>query len=71
MAAGTDGVDPNLAGSNLTRRFGGVVAVDDLSFAVKEGTDTGIIGPNGVGKTTLIDMISGLEAPPPPTMEIR
>ncbi len=60
-AAGANGVDPILAGSNLTRRFGGVVAVDDLSFAVKEGTATGIIGPNGAGKTTLINMISGLE----------
>ena len=62
-AAGANGVDPILAGSNLTRRFGGVVAVDDLSFAVKEGTATGIIGPNGAGKTTLINMISGLETP--------
>ena len=41
------------------KRFGGVVAVDDCSFAVAEGTITGLIGPNGSGKTTVFNLITG------------
>ena len=44
---------------NLARRFGGVWAVRDVSFAVAEGEILGIIGPNGAGKTTLINLITG------------
>ena len=44
---------------NLARRFGGVWAVRDVSFAVEEGEIVGIIGPNGAGKTTLINLITG------------
>jgi ABC-type branched-subunit amino acid transport system ATPase component len=43
----------------LTVRYGGVVAVDDLSFTVPEGGITGLIGPNGAGKTTTMDAICG------------
>jgi ABC-type branched-subunit amino acid transport system ATPase component/ABC-type branched-subunit amino acid transport system permease subunit len=43
----------------LTVRYGGVVAVDDLSFTVREGGITGLIGPNGAGKTTTMDAICG------------
>jgi ABC-type branched-subunit amino acid transport system ATPase component/ABC-type branched-subunit amino acid transport system permease subunit len=43
----------------LTVRYGGVVAVDDLSFTVPEGRITGLIGPNGAGKTTTMDAICG------------
>ncbi|MCU1642926.1 MAG: transporter [Nocardia sp.] len=45
--------------TGLAVRYGGVVAVDDVSIAVHEGEIVGIIGPNGAGKTTLIDAISG------------
>jgi branched-chain amino acid transport system ATP-binding protein len=47
----------------VTRRFGGLTAVKDVSFAVEEGRLFGIIGPNGAGKTTLFNLISGLYAP--------
>jgi ABC-type branched-subunit amino acid transport system ATPase component len=48
-----------LAVSGLTVRYGGVVAVNDLSFTVSEGSITGLIGPNGAGKTTTMDAICG------------
>ena len=42
-----------------SKRFGGVVAVDDCSFAIQSGTITGLIGPNGSGKTTVFNLITG------------
>jgi ABC-2 type transport system ATP-binding protein len=47
----------------LVKRFGRVVAVDDLSFEVQPGTLTGFVGPNGAGKTTTLRMILGLVRP--------
>jgi branched-chain amino acid transport system ATP-binding protein len=44
----------------LTKRFGGVIAVDDLSLAVEAGEIRGLIGPNGSGKTTTVNLLSGL-----------
>ena len=46
--------------TNVTKRFGGLVAVDDLSFHVQEGQIYGIIGPNGAGKTTVFNCITGI-----------
>jgi ABC-2 type transport system ATP-binding protein len=48
---------------SLVKRFGSVVAVDDLSFALAPGTITGFLGPNGAGKTTTLRMLLGLAAP--------
>ena len=47
----------------LSKRFGPVTAVDDLSFAVRPGRVTGFLGPNGAGKTTTMRVILGLDAP--------
>ncbi len=47
----------------LTKRYGGTVAVDDLSFAVSPGVVTGFLGPNGSGKSTTMRMILGLDVP--------
>lgn len=49
-----------LAAERLTVRFGGVAAINSVSFAVDEGEILGLIGPNGAGKTTLLNAISGL-----------
>lgn len=54
---------PALAVSNLSRSFGGLVAVSGVSFALRPGEILGLIGPNGAGKTTLLNLISGALAP--------
>jgi ABC-2 type transport system ATP-binding protein len=48
---------------SLTKRFGKLTAVDDLSFALEAGTITGFLGPNGAGKTTTLRMLLGLATP--------
>jgi ABC-2 type transport system ATP-binding protein len=48
---------------NLTKRFGSIVAVDDLSFSVERGRITGFVGPNGAGKTTTLRALLGLIEP--------
>ena len=52
-----------LSVTGLTKRYGGVVAVDDVDFEVAAGEIVALIGPNGAGKTTCFDMISGVTAP--------
>src|SRR6266566_2958477 len=52
-----------LSVEHVTRRFGGIVALDDVSFDVAEGEIVGLIGPNGAGKTTAFNVITRLYAP--------
>src|SRR5437899_10589054 len=55
--------DPVVTVQHLVKRYGQFVAVNDVSFSIKEGEIFGIIGPNGAGKTTAVECISGLRAP--------
>ncbi|WP_370226979.1 ABC transporter ATP-binding protein [Pararhodobacter marinus] len=60
-----------LEARNVTKRFGGLVAVSDVSFDVTEHEVMGIIGPNGSGKSTMINMISGSFAPSSGSIRLR
>jgi len=57
------GRDPVVAVRSLTKRFGEVTAVDDLTFSLVPGTVTGFLGPNGAGKTTTLRLLLGLAEP--------
>ena len=57
------GPSPLLAVDQLSCRFGGLVAVDQVSLQVQPGEIFGLLGPNGAGKTTLFNLISGITRP--------
>jgi ABC-type branched-subunit amino acid transport system ATPase component len=53
------GLPPILRLERVTKRFGGMTAIDDLSFTVRRGSRTALIGPNGAGKTTVFNLVTG------------
>jgi ABC-2 type transport system ATP-binding protein len=55
---------------DLVKRYGGVAAIDSVSFAVEEGEIFGILGPNGAGKTTAVECIAGLRTPDAGTIRV-
>jgi ABC-2 type transport system ATP-binding protein len=55
--------DPVVTVRSLTKRFGELLAVDDLTFSLRSGTVTGFLGPNGAGKTTTLRLLLGLAEP--------
>jgi branched-chain amino acid transport system ATP-binding protein len=63
--------DPVLEVEHLTMRFGGLIAVHDLSFAAMQGEITALIGPNGAGKTTVFNCITGFYKPTEGRMALR
>jgi neutral amino acid transport system ATP-binding protein len=65
-----DSTAPLLELRDVTRRFGGVTAVDRCSFSVAAGSLTGLIGPNGAGKTTVFNLIAGFVKPDGGTIEL-
>src|SRR5882762_4368383 len=64
---------PNLvlSAKNITKRFGGLVAVNDVSFDIPEGSIVSLIGPNGAGKTTFFNIIAGIYDPTSGRIAIR
>ncbi|KAB1188945.1 MULTISPECIES: ABC transporter ATP-binding protein [Haloferax] len=61
---------PVIEVSNLTKRYGEVAAVDDVSFSVEQGTILGVLGPNGAGKTTMLKAMLGLLVPSDGTVRV-
>lgn len=60
-----------LTGEKVTKRFGGLTAVSEVDFEVREGEILGLIGPNGSGKTTLINSVAGFYAPEQGTITFK
>jgi len=67
----TDTGRPLLRVEGVTKRFGGLTAVDQVTFTVNEGEIVGLIGPNGAGKTTVFNLITGIYTPDEGTIELR
>ena len=61
---------PSISTQSLSRRFGDLIAVDDVNLQVAPGQFFGFLGPNGAGKSTTIKMLTGLLAPSSGKIEI-
>jgi spermidine/putrescine transport system ATP-binding protein len=66
-----DGLQPEIRLASLTKRFGDVVAVDDVSLTIDSGEFFSLLGPSGCGKTTTLRMIGGFDLPSSGTIELR
>lgn len=64
-------VDPILKASNVTRKFGGLTAVNVEHVEIPRGAITALIGPNGAGKTTFFNLLTGFDSPDSGTMEFN
>jgi branched-chain amino acid transport system ATP-binding protein len=67
----TTGDEPILAVENLTLKFGGLTALDDVSFHINQGEILGLIGPNGAGKTTCFNAVTGVYRPTSGTLRFK
>ncbi len=63
-------MNPIVNVSRLTKKYGSLVAVDNVSFSIEEGQIFGLLGPNGAGKTTTVEMIEGLRKPDSGSIEV-
>ncbi len=70
-AASAPSPGPMLEVAGITKRYGGVTAVSDVSFIVQPGETVGLIGPNGAGKTTLFEIVSGFVRPDQGTVALK
>jgi len=70
-ATGAGSVNAPLQVENLQKSFGGIVAVEDVSFEIAEGSLTGLIGPNGAGKSTTFNCITGALEPDSGTVRFQ
>src|SRR3954467_3402877 len=69
MSTSEASAGPIYSAQNIIKAFGGLVAVDDVSFDIPEGSIVSIIGPNGAGKTTFFNILTGLYKPTSGTLE--
>lgn len=61
----------DIAVSNLTKKYGSLIAVNNISFSIENGKIFGLLGPNGAGKTTTVEMMESLRKPDNGTVKIK